>query len=752
MPSTLILLLTGVATASGVSCEDRVKDLNARFQNSSDCERPAGKSSYLCSGVLLTVRSSFAPGAQNERQACPTTAELLTANATSGCFFDKTSDAALWCPYACNLWQDNPLDDMQDGHLSASFIRSDLPGRRLWSGLDGVGLVYDSEMLADATYQDRSLILSVFPADGGTANQPGCGAFSHAQLENFTRRGCFLKPAIADDTNYTSLSEIPAAWPEEFTDAMRKARCVDKAHFDMDPTCVIDEDQFDSIFAVESKETPPRKCENYNELAVQTTAGLPHAQQPIAAFFYKVNDPYAGPESGCPEQIVNASALLKEAMFDQAILFQTLTGIDKAPAIGIDMSDQAWLIDKAPFFCESESSVRRQAAAARTTAAVRAPVARQAMQVAAEVAEMPAFDALADPQRCSAACTTNISYIECTDAADCKSFEPMTLADSSSLSFDVLENKTIADITQTAWNVPYTFEGQTFDRYAWLYTLSTTRMQSSSTCVLYFQAQGETQLSPGRNDPRQFAMHADVLYTIAKRVPLVLLEVMGNDPAEPYDLQNEWQLYPDDEETEAVKPPYRFTSKYSWKAPLSKKLGQWYLQTVLSLVEQQGVDCTNAVLMGYSTGAEMVSRAIESFPSMATFSGAPFPLVMGAAFLGGGSMYCYAYADDAELPGAFVPCVDENKGCCPHGATEVSYMNGARPYGKHPPSLLVQGDGDFNADANASVNYYSSLASSGGRGCIVRLHDNWHGIRHSNTCALELFTAAVLGMLNGTGA
>ena len=47
-------------------------------------------------------------------------------------------------------------------------------------------------------------------------------------------------------------------------------------------------------------------------------------------------------------------------------------------------------------------------------------------------------------------------------------------------------------------------------------------------------------------------------------------------------------------------------------------------------------DVKDAVLIGYSGGAQMAARAIESFPSMTTLSGDPFPSVKALASIGGG--------------------------------------------------------------------------------------------------------------------
>ena len=58
-------------------------------------------------------------------------------------------------------------------------------------------MIYNSSMLASAATLGQSLLLSLFPGDGGTTKGPGCGAFAHAQMPDYPRRGCFpmLLPA-----------------------------------------------------------------------------------------------------------------------------------------------------------------------------------------------------------------------------------------------------------------------------------------------------------------------------------------------------------------------------------------------------------------------------------------------------------------------------------------------------------------------------------------------------------------------------
>lgn len=101
-------------------------------------------------------------------------------------------------------------------------------------------------------------------------------------------------------------------------------------------------------------------------------------------------------------------------------------------------------------------------------------------------------------------------------------------------------------------------------------------------------------------------------------------------------------------------------------------------------------DTNNLFLMGYSAGANMVSRLINEFPSMTytdkNNASHAFPKIKGAIILSGGSYACY---------------LSDNK-TCPADALEENYQtvdniagNGSVP--KHPPTLIAQSLYDDNA-------------------------------------------------------
>lgn len=381
-------------------CQTVAHELNAQFQASSNCSREVGTPSFACSGVLLTVRSTLAP-LLGEETRCPTTKELVAA-ATNG-DDERTANVALWCPHriarplnpeAIRHMQRHPLwrhkavpthaivDDARNGHVSVSYIRSDLPHRILWNGLDGVGYVYDSAMIAAARAGNRSLVLRLFPNDGGTVDKPGCGGLTHissADALSFPQRGCFTAPNhTVDDTVYARLSDIPAARPASYESLVRAHRCRDlddflqrdHGHNRTSKACVITADQFDEVFLPATSHSSPDWCIHHNEVVVQTTPGLPHAEQPIHAFFYKSNDvPRCAAD--IREHKPHANRTDVELMLQQACLFNRLLARGAnddgkvnargdarrakrgVAAVGLDLSHEARVVRKAPFFCDA---------------------------------------------------------------------------------------------------------------------------------------------------------------------------------------------------------------------------------------------------------------------------------------------------------------------------------------------------------------------------------------------------------------
>lgn len=129
-------------------------------------------------------------------------------------------------------------------------------------------------------------------------------------------------------------------------------------------------------------------------------------------------------------------------------------------------------------------------------------------------------------------------------------------------------------------------------------------------------------------------------------------------------------------------------------------------------------------LLGYSVGAQMVSRCINEF---GTFSIPNSPKVKVACMISGGSLHCYEYCNsdsntergpDGKIckkqPSNYEPCWSKSTiGCCPYDLTEPKYDNNVKNYKDHPPVILAQTRLDVFADPRASYNYYEKLKKMG---------------------------------------
>ena len=162
-----------------------------------------------------------------------------------------------------------------------------------------------------------------------------------------------------------------------------------------------------------------------------------------------------------------------------------------------------------------------------------------------------------------------------------------------------------------------------------------------------------------------------------------------------------------------------------------------YLRKLFGLIETDqafpgvtsSLNYNECGLLGYSVGAQMVSRCYNEFPYLKTLPGkAAFPKIKAGMMVSGGSMHCYQYCNGdaksrlrgpdgplcARQPSTFAPCVDQKGlGCCPRGLTEPNYDSGRIPWSQHPPTLLAQTVNDSFADPNASALYYDALQKHG---------------------------------------
>lgn len=154
------------------------------------------------------------------------------------------------------------------------------------------------------------------------------------------------------------------------------------------------------------------------------------------------------------------------------------------------------------------------------------------------------------------------------------------------------------------------------------------------------------------------------------------------------------------------------------------------------------IDCDRAALIGYSVGAQMASTMLDA--SLRPQNKQLWPRFACIVLVGGGSMYCYAYADccDEQLPppARFGACASWGVGCCPASWTESVFDDGLLPYSTHPPTLLLQYDQDPGADVDASWKYVSALASGQAPGCIYTQKGAVHGLP---SCAADATVAFV---------
>ena len=110
----------------------------------------------------------------------------------------------------------------------------------------------------------------------------------------------------------------------------------------------------------------------------------------------------------------------------------------------------------------------------------------------------------------------------------------------------------------------------------------------------------------------------------------------------------------------------------------------------------------NIGILGYSIGAQLVSRCYNNFPSMTTFPNNTqqtfkFPIIKYGIMIAGGTLNCYA----DKL----------NPNICPMG-TEPLYDNNEYNMVCHPYTLLLQSDKDSFADPLAAEKYYNSFTKN----------------------------------------
>jgi hypothetical protein len=120
-------------------------------------------------------------------------------------------------------------------------------------------------------------------------------------------------------------------------------------------------------------------------------------------------------------------------------------------------------------------------------------------------------------------------------------------------------------------------------------------------------------------------------------------------------------------------------------------------------------------IYGYSVGANMCSRLINSFPFMETTPNQySFPRIRGAVLIGGASYHCYQFdGEQDDIPANFKPCPTPYLGCCPTNAVEGNYDDGKLDFSNHPPVCLVHTVNDEWAPTYGAEYYFNVLSSVG---------------------------------------
>ncbi len=369
--------------------------------------------------------------------------------------------------------------------------------------------------------------------------------------------------------------------------------------------------------------------------------------------------------------------------------------------------------------------------------------------------------ALMTSKICKSVCD-DVSITKATHPLDCQfltSDQTTTdaLCDAGS-PFGATQNASYGGITQTVFNVG--------GRFAYLYTnaglvnrvkngfsISNGTNTNMDNIIIYFSASGEEYV--GLCAPNRFAFDNSALFAMLQMAPLLILTVM-EQPADSYG------VYPSPSECEGawdniidgVKPEIR------WQGAAGRNTRN-YLVEVFDRVDRvlrgqtTGYDLSSvdAILIGYSVGAQMVSRSIESFPNMKFGDDQTFPKIKAGIMLNGGSLYCYAYAtNSAGIPDQTVNhtwnCQADDfdpaypLGCCPF-ATEPAYQCTRRDAKDHPFTVLIQAEDDFNASPESSLRYFTTMKNTGGRAGLIRLNGSFHGLRTFSPCVTNTFLGVI---------
>ena len=319
-------------------------------------------------------------------------------------------------------------------------------------------------------------------------------------------------------------------------------------------------------------------------------------------------------------------------------------------------------------------------------------------------------------------------------------------------------------LNQSINNTKYTLkesDAVSFKQYEWVW-FTPTKPKSRKTYiaiptkslpkngfpfVLYFQPEGDEGILPSISSPGEHDKDPSLKKTLIKLCELGIAVVMVLvDPNAPYgdtyyimEDGGGYNWNPQKKEY-SDKCPYDNESIYTcWNSP-NGKLEKQYLEDLFTyLSTNKSIDLSKMVLLGYSAGSQMVSLAIDQFPSLKyDNNNKNFPTILAGVMIAGGSQYCYAYNTDIHdtksLPVPFKNCPDPVcRFCCPENITEKRFLTKAvggsgDSYSKHPPMLLCQTINDKYADTHAAFNYYETMIKNNGEAAIVIGDGNNHGL------------------------
>ena len=251
------------------------------------------------------------------------------------------------------------------------------------------------------------------------------------------------------------------------------------------------------------------------------------------------------------------------------------------------------------------------------------------------------------------------------------------------------------------------------NREMWIATPKGISPQGGWSVLWYAQPDGDygmTQDMVANGSNLNEALRRAMIGVVNHEIAIVFIA-----PANTGTGENTWASYTDG---------YGYTcergSNYCWNRGQNRDAP--YLKESLAKARdpKYNLNLNSVVLMGYSSGAGMASLILEKQEEIS------FPQISALILIAGGSHFCYAYGS-GSLPSQFVPCHDENKGCCPRNITEFRFDR-PTPATMHPPTLLCQAKNDFYADVNASIFYFEKLKSDNQPAALITAEGSQHGL------------------------